>query len=51
MLLKPHTVTLLLFWICASGAAIFAAGYFPLTFSDNGRASRDDLPVDVDGVE
>lgn len=51
MLLKQHTVTLLLFWICAAGAAIFAAGYFPLTFSDNGRASLRDLPADIDGIE
>lgn len=50
MQLQQHSVTVLLFGICLGAALIFALGYFPLSFSDNVRASPQDLPDAIDDV-
>lgn len=48
--LGQHSVTLILFGLFVCGSTIFALGYFPLSFSDDVRASLNDLPTAIDDV-
>lgn len=45
--LHTNTVTVLLYLHLLIGATIFASGYFPLSFSNDVRASFDDLPASL----
>lgn len=45
--LHTNTITFVLYLFLLIGATIFASGYFPLSFSNDVRASFEDLPTSL----